>query len=216
MRESRGRPVREAMTACSDRAACLSAISDARALHPPAASPPLRADANLGGCCLVPFAQRDFQADGKLGRVRATSSTTVRRSRGWRRNHRLRDRLRLLAELLRRVDDSTSGYQLHRATATSRPRWAISSSVRRSAGVRPYASAVWRRSRSQRDHDRSLLRRASTNDSGCDVGGGMMFFTDNVGIRGDIRYFRSLQRHDANGVDLGARQSSGSGAGRSA
>ena len=34
---------------------------------------------------------------------------------------------------------------------------------------------------------------ASKNDFGFDVGGGVMgFFSQNVGIRGDVRYFRSF------------------------
>jgi opacity protein-like surface antigen len=36
------------------------------------------------------------------------------------------------------------------------------------------------------------------NDFGFDVGGGVMgFFTDNVGIRGDVRYFRSFRGADS-------------------
>jgi hypothetical protein len=35
-----------------------------------------------------------------------------------------------------------------------------------------------------------------------DVGGGAMFLAGNIGIRGDLRYFRSLQDNDPNGVDL--------------
>ena len=35
------------------------------------------------------------------------------------------------------------------------------------------------------------------NDFGFDVGGGLMgFFSQNVGIRGDIRYFRSFEGGD--------------------
>jgi opacity protein-like surface antigen len=37
----------------------------------------------------------------------------------------------------------------------------------------------------------------SSNDLGLNVGGGIQgFFSDNVGIRGDIRYFRSLQDNE--------------------
>jgi len=39
------------------------------------------------------------------------------------------------------------------------------------------------------------------NDFGFDVGGGVMgFFTQNVGLRGDFRYFRSFQGSDANNL----------------
>jgi opacity protein-like surface antigen len=41
------------------------------------------------------------------------------------------------------------------------------------------------------------------NNFGFDVGGGVMgFFSDNVGLRGDIRYFRSVNNNNDNGVDL--------------
>jgi hypothetical protein len=33
-------------------------------------------------------------------------------------------------------------------------------------------------------------------------GGAHVFFTDNVGIRGDLRYFRGLQGGDDDGLDL--------------
>ena len=40
-------------------------------------------------------------------------------------------------------------------------------------------------------------------DFGFNVGAGIMgFFNDNVGIRGDIRYFRSLRDVDPDGVDI--------------
>ena len=37
----------------------------------------------------------------------------------------------------------------------------------------------------------------NTNDWGVNVGGGLIgYFNDNVGLRGDIRYFRSLQDNE--------------------
>jgi opacity protein-like surface antigen len=42
------------------------------------------------------------------------------------------------------------------------------------------------------------------NDFGFDVGAGVMgYFTQNVGIRGDVRYFRSFQGSDENATGLG-------------
>jgi opacity protein-like surface antigen len=42
------------------------------------------------------------------------------------------------------------------------------------------------------------------NDFGFDVGGGVMgFFSQNVGIRGDVRYFRSFSGTDENLVGIG-------------
>ena len=39
-----------------------------------------------------------------------------------------------------------------------------------------------------------LFNVTSKNDFGFDVGGGVMgFFSQNVGLRGDVRYFRSFQ-----------------------
>ena len=41
------------------------------------------------------------------------------------------------------------------------------------------------------------------NSFGINAGGGVMiFFTDSVGIRGDMRYFRSLKNNDENDLDL--------------
>jgi len=42
------------------------------------------------------------------------------------------------------------------------------------------------------------------NDFGFDVGGGVMgFFAQNVGLRGDIRYFRSFSGSDDNFTGIG-------------
>lgn len=52
-----------------------------------------------------------------------------------------------------------------------------------------------------------LFDAQSKNDFGFDVGGGVMgFFNSNVGVRGDVRYFRSFQGADAGsltGLGLG-------------
>ena len=60
------------------------------------------------------------------------------------------------------------------------------------AGIRPYASGGLGIIRS-RIGDAEDLFDVSTNDWGFNVGAGVAgFFTDNVGFRGDVRYFRSL------------------------
>jgi opacity protein-like surface antigen len=70
-------------------------------------------------------------------------------------------------------------------------------------GVRPYASGgigLLRSSISAGD----LFDDLSKNDLGLNVGAGAhIFFGDNVGIRGDIRYFRSLQDDEDDILDLG-------------
>jgi opacity protein-like surface antigen len=64
------------------------------------------------------------------------------------------------------------------------------------AGLRPYGSGgigLLRTNISGGDFFDDL----NTNDLGVNVGGGAyVFFTDNVGIRGDVRYFRALQQDD--------------------
>jgi opacity protein-like surface antigen len=59
-------------------------------------------------------------------------------------------------------------------------------------GVRPYVSGGVGLIRS-RVNDVGDFFEISNSDFGVDLGGGVMgFFTDNVGLRGDIRYFRAL------------------------
>jgi opacity protein-like surface antigen len=63
----------------------------------------------------------------------------------------------------------------------------------RGPGVRPYATAGLGLIRSHIESDTGAAD-FSNNDLGFNIGGGVMgFFGDNVGIRGDLRYFRSLQ-----------------------
>jgi opacity protein-like surface antigen len=60
-------------------------------------------------------------------------------------------------------------------------------------GIRPYGVAGLGLIRSRID-DADDLFDVSSNSWGFNVGGGVTgFFTDNIGIRGDVRYFRSLQ-----------------------
>jgi hypothetical protein len=69
-------------------------------------------------------------------------------------------------------------------------------------GVRPYASGGLGLIASKVDNPTQFFDKASSNDLGMDVGGGVMFLGGNVGVRGDIRYFRSLSNHDSNSVDF--------------
>lgn len=69
--------------------------------------------------------------------------------------------------------------------------------------VRPYASGGVGLLKSKVDSAGQFLVDASRNDLGYDLGAGVMgFFGGNVGLRGDVRYFRSLQSNDPNGVDF--------------
>lgn len=63
-------------------------------------------------------------------------------------------------------------------------------------GVRPYASGGVGLIKS-RISDAEDLFNVSSTDWGFNVGAGVAgFFSDNVGLRGDIRYFRSLQDNE--------------------
>ena len=73
-------------------------------------------------------------------------------------------------------------------------------------GIRPYvAGGVGLVRSSISPTNLSLFNDLSTSDFGINLGGGLTgFFSDNVGIRGDIRYFRSLQDNEPEGfLDLG-------------
>jgi hypothetical protein len=60
-------------------------------------------------------------------------------------------------------------------------------------GFRPYATAGAGLIRSRVDGLEGFVTQVSSSDFGVNVGGGVMgFFSDHVGVRGDIRYFRSL------------------------
>jgi opacity protein-like surface antigen len=71
-------------------------------------------------------------------------------------------------------------------------------------GIRPYASGGIGLLRTQVDGG-DFFDDLSRNDLGVNVGAGLHgFFGDNIGIRGDIRYFRSLQDDEADDeFDLG-------------
>jgi len=63
-------------------------------------------------------------------------------------------------------------------------------------GIRPYASGGLGLIKSRIDDPDDLFELNST-DWGFNVGGGVTgFFTDNFGLQGDVRYFRSLQDNE--------------------
>ncbi len=65
------------------------------------------------------------------------------------------------------------------------------------SGIRPYGSGGLGLIRSSITGAGDLFDDLTSNDLGLNVGGGVNgFFNDNVGIRGDIRYFRSLQDNE--------------------
>ena len=68
-------------------------------------------------------------------------------------------------------------------------------------GIRPYVSGGLGIIGAKVDSTQQFLK-ASTNDLGLDAGGGIMCLSGNIGVRGDLRYFRSLRNNDPNGVDL--------------
>lgn len=71
-------------------------------------------------------------------------------------------------------------------------------------GIRPYASGGIGIMRSRITDAGDLIGDLSANDLGLNVGGGVTgFFSDKVGVRGDVRYFRQLQDSQNDGdLDL--------------
>ena len=70
-------------------------------------------------------------------------------------------------------------------------------------GFRPYAVGGIGLMRSSLTGADDLFDNLSNNELGVNVGGGAhVFFSDNVGMRGDVRYFRGLQKGDDGGRDL--------------
>ena len=63
-------------------------------------------------------------------------------------------------------------------------------------GVRPYFTGGAGLMRANVEFE-DLFDNLSTNELGINVGGGLhVFFSDNVGLRGDLRYFRALGQED--------------------
>ena len=64
-------------------------------------------------------------------------------------------------------------------------------------GIRPYVTGGVGIIKSKIDDPQDLLGDVNSNDWGYNVGGGVKaFFTDKVGIRGDVRYFRQFNDVD--------------------
>jgi opacity protein-like surface antigen len=69
-------------------------------------------------------------------------------------------------------------------------------------GVRPYVSGGAGLLRSRLDDVEDFFD-VNENSFGINAGGGVIvFFSDNVGIRGDLRYFRSIKNDDDDSLDL--------------
>lgn len=77
-------------------------------------------------------------------------------------------------------------------------------SAKPGSGIRPYASAGLGVIRTAISSGTDLFDDLSTNDLGVNFGGGINAqFNDNIGVRGDVRYFRSLQDDEPdNDLDL--------------
>ena len=128
-----------------------------------------------------------------------TRRTSARRSRGWARDRRLRDRLRLHAELLRehhRFMQLRVRRQQPDDADGQRDDWR--------ADWRPDRTGLPSLRRRRRRHPEEQGRRCRRllprrlDRLGVNVGGGaMFFFSDKFGLRGDLRYFRSLERRRA-------------------
>ena len=68
-------------------------------------------------------------------------------------------------------------------------------------GVRPYVSGGAGLMRANINFE-DIFEDLSTNELGINVGGGLaVFFSDNIGIRGDVRYFRGLEQQDDDDFD---------------
>jgi opacity protein-like surface antigen len=72
-----------------------------------------------------------------------------------------------------------------------------------SGRVRPYVVGGVGLIRSKVDNPTQFFDKVSTNDFGLDAGAGIIgLFSENVGLRGDIRFFRSLQDNNPDSFDL--------------
>lgn len=72
------------------------------------------------------------------------------------------------------------------------------------AGARPYFTAGMGLIRTQIDGGNVFRVASQNNQLGYNLGGGAMgFFNEHVGIRGDLRYLRTLNGDIVNGLDLG-------------
>ena len=72
------------------------------------------------------------------------------------------------------------------------------------AGARPYFTAGAGLIRTQIDGGNLFRDSAHNNQLGYNIGGGAMgFFNEHVGVRGDLRYLRTVNGDIVNGLDLG-------------
>ena len=70
-------------------------------------------------------------------------------------------------------------------------------------GIRPYVAGGLGIMKSSADGPQDFVGELDRNDLGFNVGGGVSgFFTDNIGLRGDIRYFRQLRDADLDEDDV--------------
>jgi len=69
-------------------------------------------------------------------------------------------------------------------------------------GFRPYASGGLGLIATKVDSASQFFNNASSNDLGMNIGGGVMVMGAHAGIRGDIRYFRSVTDSNDNAIDL--------------
>ena len=72
------------------------------------------------------------------------------------------------------------------------------------AGARPYFTAGAGLIRTQIDGGNLFAGSTHSNNFGYNIGGGAMgYFNEHVGVRGDLRYLRTLNGDIVNGLDLG-------------
>jgi opacity protein-like surface antigen len=72
------------------------------------------------------------------------------------------------------------------------------------AGVRPFVTGGVGLLRTQIDGGSLFRVSSSKNQFGWNIGGGVMgYFTDHVGLRGEIKYLRVFRGDVVNGLDLG-------------
>jgi opacity protein-like surface antigen len=70
-------------------------------------------------------------------------------------------------------------------------------------GVRPYASGGIGLLKSRVEDAGALFEKIDSTDLGFNAGAGVVgFFSDNAGIRADLRFFRSMRDTDPDGIDL--------------
>lgn len=71
------------------------------------------------------------------------------------------------------------------------------------AGIRPYIAGGIGLMKSHVDEPQDFIGGLDRSDLGFNLGGGVSgFFTDKVGIRGDIRYFRQLRESEPDETDV--------------